>query len=63
MEYMYGLPFTKYGNDSVFVVMEFFYKMDILVACKNSIIADDTAKLFFEQVSVHFGILQNIILD
>jgi hypothetical protein len=55
MDYMSGLPSTKRGNDCVFVVVDRFSKMMILVACKKSITAEATAKLFFERVWVHFG--------
>jgi hypothetical protein len=45
---MLGLPSTKRGNDFVFVVVDRFSKMAILVACKKSITIEATAKLFFE---------------
>jgi hypothetical protein len=48
MDYMSGLPSTKWGNDCVFVVVDRFSKMAILVACKKSITTEATAKLFFE---------------
>ena len=35
--------------------------MAIMAACKKNITAEATAKLFFEQVWVHFGIPQSII--
>jgi hypothetical protein len=63
MEYMLGLPSTKRGNDYVFVVVDHFFKMTILVACKKSITVEATAKLFFERVWVHFGIPQTIVSD
>jgi hypothetical protein len=61
MDYMSGLPSTKSGNDCVFVVVDRFSKMVILVACKKSITAEATAKIFFERVWVHFGIPQTIV--
>jgi len=61
MDYMSGLPSTKWGNNCVFVVVDRFSKMTILVARKKSIIAEATAKLFFERVWVHFGIPQTIV--
>jgi hypothetical protein len=61
MDYMSGLPSTKRGNDCVFVVVDRFSKMVILVAWKKSITAEATAKLFFERVWVHFGIPQTIV--
>ena len=63
MDYMSCLPSTKHGNDCVFVVVDKFSKMAIMVAYKNNIIVKATAKLFFEQVWVHFAIQQSIISD
>jgi hypothetical protein len=60
MDYMSGLPSTNRGNECVFVVVDHFSKMEIMVACKKSIAAEATAKLFFERVWVHFGIPQTI---
>jgi hypothetical protein len=48
MDYMSSLLCTKWGNDCVFVVVDFFSKMAILVACKKSITTEATAKLFYE---------------
>jgi hypothetical protein len=48
MDYMSSIPSTKQGNDCVFVVVDRFSKMMILVACKKSITVEATAKLFFE---------------
>jgi hypothetical protein len=50
MDYMSGLPSTKWGNDYVFVVVDRFSKMAILVACKKSITTEATAKIFLERV-------------
>jgi hypothetical protein len=48
MDYMSGLPSTKWGNDYVFVVVDHFSKMVIMVTCKKSITTEATTKLFFE---------------
>jgi hypothetical protein len=50
MEYMSSLPSTKKGNDFVFVVVDRFSKMVIMVSCKKRITKEVTAKLFFERV-------------
>jgi hypothetical protein len=63
MDYMSGLPSTKHGNEYVFMVVDRFSKMVIMVICKKSITTETIAKLFFEQVWVHFGIPQIVILD
>jgi hypothetical protein len=60
MDYMSGLLSTKRVNDCVFVVMDHFSKMLILVVCKKSITIEANANLFFEQVWVHFGIPQTL---
>jgi hypothetical protein len=48
MDYMSGLPSTKWENDCVFVVVDRFSKMVIMDACKKSITLEAIAKLFFE---------------
>ena len=48
MDYMSGLPYTKRGNDCVFVVIDIFSKMEIFDTCKKRIIVEPTIKLFFE---------------
>jgi hypothetical protein len=63
MDYMSGLPSTKWGNDCVFVVVDHFSKMAILVAYTKSTTAEATTNLFFEKVWVHFGIPQTIVSD
>jgi IS30 family transposase len=63
MDYMSGLPSTKQGNDCVFMVVDRFSKMAILVTCKKSITAEVTSRLFFDRVWVHFGIPKTIVSD
>jgi hypothetical protein len=63
MDYMSGLSSTRWGNECLFVVVDCFSKMSILATCKKIIMTEDTAKIFFEQVWVHFGIPQTIISD
>jgi hypothetical protein len=48
MDYMSSFPSTKRGNECVFVVIDHFSKMVILVAYKKNITIESTAKLFFE---------------
>jgi hypothetical protein len=63
MDYISGLPSTKQGNDYVFMVVDQFSKMAILVAYKKSSTIRATDKLFFERVWVHFSIPQTIVSD
>ena len=62
MDYRSGLPSTKRGYDCVFLVVDRFYKMAILAACKKRITVEATSKLFFERFWVHFEIPQTIFL-
>jgi hypothetical protein len=48
MNYMPGLPSTKQRNVYVFVVVDQFSKIVIMVACKKRITTEAIAKLFFE---------------
>jgi len=61
MDYISGFPSTKWGNDCFFVVVDFFSKMGIMVACKKNITQEAIAKIFFERDWVHFGIPQTIV--
>jgi hypothetical protein len=61
MDYMPDLLSTKWGNDCVFVVVDHFSKMTILISCKKRIKIEATCNLFFEHVWVHFGIPQTIV--
>jgi hypothetical protein len=64
MDYMSEPPIHQAGEMTViFVVVDRFSKMVILVSCKKSIIAEATARLFFERVWENFGIPQTIVLD
>jgi hypothetical protein len=48
MDYMSGLPSSKRGNDCVFVVVDRFSKMAILVCWKKNITTEAIPNLFFE---------------
>jgi hypothetical protein len=63
MDYMAGLLSTNRGNDCVFVVVDFFSKMVILVTCKKKITSEAIAKILFERLWVDFGIPKTIISD
>jgi hypothetical protein len=60
---MGGLPTTRKGHDYLFVVVERFGKMCILMPCKNTINGKEATNKFFEHVWVHFGIPRTIISD
>jgi len=47
MDYMLSLPSTNHGSNYVFMFVDRFSKMSIMMACKKNIIAEATTKLFF----------------
>jgi hypothetical protein len=63
MGFIRGLPMTKGVPDYLYVVVDRFNKMCILMPCKKQIIVEQTANLFFQHVLVHFGLPTSIILD
>jgi hypothetical protein len=57
------LPTTRKGIDYMFLVVNRFSKMCILIPCKKTIKGQEAANMFFEQVWVHFGIPRRPISD
>jgi hypothetical protein len=57
----FSMPTTRKGHDYLFVVVDKFSKMCILMPCKKTIKGQEAANMFFEQVWVHFGIPRSII--
>ena len=50
MDFVGVLPMTKKGHDYLFIVMDRFKKMCILISCKKTIIGQDVVNLFFSYV-------------
>jgi hypothetical protein len=50
MDFVEGLPTTWKGNDYLFVVVDTFNKMCIIMPCENTIKGQEATKFFFEQV-------------
>ena len=63
MDFVGGLPMSRKGHDYLYVVVDRFSKMFILMPYKNHITAEMTAHLFFQSVWVHFGLPTSIIYD
>jgi len=63
MDFVGGLPLSKRGHDYLPLVVDRFRKMCILKPCKKKITTEKTAKLFFQNVWVHFGLPTSIVSD
>jgi hypothetical protein len=63
MDFVGGVPMTKGGHDYLYVVVDRFNKMCILIPCKKKITAEQNSNLFFQYVWVHFGLPTSIVSD
>lgn len=63
MDFVGGLPISKRGHDYLFMVVDRFSKMCILIPCKKTVTGQEVANLFFTYVWVHFGLPTSIISD
>jgi hypothetical protein len=54
---------NRKGHDYVFMVVDKFNNMCILMPCKNTIKGEEVGKMFIEQFYVKFRIPRIIILD
>jgi hypothetical protein len=63
MDFVGGLPMSKRGHDYLYVVVDRFSNMCILMPCKKQVIVEQTVNIFFQYVWVHVGLPTSIILD
>lgn len=63
MDFVGGLPMSRKRHAYLYVVVDRFNKICILVPCRKKVTAEQTAHLFFQNVWVHFGLPTSIISD
>jgi hypothetical protein len=63
MDFVGGLPMYKKNHDYLYVVVDHFNKMCILMPCKKQVTIEQTTQMFFQHVWVHFGFPKSIIYD
>jgi hypothetical protein len=61
MDFVGGLPMSKKNHDYLYVVVDCFRKMCILMPCKKKVTTEQMTQMFFKHVWVHFGLPKSII--
>lgn len=50
MDFLEGLPMSRKGRDYLYIVVDCFSKMSVLMPCKKQVTTEHTAKMVFQNV-------------